>query len=83
MNQNAMKTENRDGYITGAPEENQNCFGCSLKNKSGLQMKFYASEKMDSVISWLKVPDHLCGWSTRFTEALFQLCLMKLWAGRL
>lgn len=26
-------------------------------------MKFYAAEKLDSVISWLKVPDHLCGWS--------------------
>ena len=58
-----MKTENRDGYILLPTGENQNCFGCSLKNKSGLQMKFYATEKLDSVISWLKVPDHLCGWS--------------------
>ena len=58
-----MKTENRDGYITLPTGENQNCFGCSLKNKSGLQMKFYATENLDSVISWLKVPDHLCGWS--------------------
>jgi acyl-coenzyme A thioesterase PaaI-like protein len=53
----------RDGYIPLPTGENQNCFGCSLKNKSGLQMKFYAAEKLNSVISWLKVPDHLCGWS--------------------
>ena len=53
----------RDNYIPLPTGENQNCFGCSLKNKSGLQMKFYAAEKLDSVISWLKVPDHLCGWS--------------------
>lgn len=58
-----MKTENRDGYIPLPTGENQNWFGCSLKNKSGLQMKFYATEKLDSVISWLRVPDHLCGWS--------------------
>jgi acyl-coenzyme A thioesterase PaaI-like protein len=58
-----MKTENRNGYILLPTRENQNCFGCSLKNKAGLQMKFYTTEKLDSVISWLKVPDHLCGWS--------------------
>ena len=58
-----MKTENRNDYILLPSGENHNCFGCSLKNISGLQMKFYATEKLDSVISWLKVPDHLCGWS--------------------
>jgi uncharacterized protein (TIGR00369 family) len=59
-----MKTENRAGYILLPTGENQNCFGCSLKNKAGLQMKFYTAEKPDSVMSWLKVPDHLCGgWS--------------------
>jgi len=26
-------------------------------------MKFYSTEKRDSVVSWLTVPDHLCGWS--------------------
>jgi len=63
MNEDTLETENRDGYIQLPTGENQNCFGCSLKNKSGLQMKFYATEKLDSVISWLTVPDHLCGWS--------------------
>jgi uncharacterized protein (TIGR00369 family) len=58
-----MKTENRDGFILVPAGKNINCFGCSLKNKAGLQMKFYTPEKLDSVISWLKVPDHLCGWS--------------------
>jgi len=58
-----MKNENRDNYILLPSGENHKCFGCSPQNISGLQMKFYATEKLDSVISWLKVPDHLCGWS--------------------
>ena len=58
-----MKTENRDGYILLPTGKNQNCFGCSPKNKSGLQMKFYTTEKKESVVSWLTVPEHLCGWS--------------------
>ena len=37
------------------------CFGCSPVNPAGLQMKFYTDEK--SIYSWLKVPDHLCGWN--------------------
>jgi uncharacterized protein (TIGR00369 family) len=27
-------------------------------------MKFYSSHRRDSVVSWLTVPDHLCGWSS-------------------
>jgi uncharacterized protein (TIGR00369 family) len=58
-----MKIENRDEYILLPNGKNHNCFGCSLKNRSGLQMKFYSTERRDSVVSWLTVPDHLCGWS--------------------
>jgi uncharacterized protein (TIGR00369 family) len=58
-----MKTENRDDYILLPNGGNHNCFGCSPRNKSGLQMKFCSSHRRDSVISWLTVPDHLCGWS--------------------
>ena len=58
-----MKTENREDYILLPSGENQNCFGCSPKNESGLHMKFYSTERRESVVSWLKVPDHLCGWS--------------------
>ncbi len=39
----------------------KHCFGCSPTNPAGLQMKFYTNE--ESIFSWLKVPDHLCGWS--------------------
>ncbi len=42
------------------PRENQNCFGCSLTNPSGLQMTFYTDDS--SVLTWVTVPDHLCGW---------------------
>ncbi|MGD2270025.1 MAG: PaaI family thioesterase [Desulfobacterales bacterium] len=40
---------------------NHMCFGCSPVNPSGLQMQFYVNK--DSVISWLTVPAHLCGWA--------------------
>ena len=40
--------------------EESNCFACGSINSCGLQMKFYSHEQ--SVISWLSVPDHLCGW---------------------
>lgn len=46
-----MNVENKDGFILVPAGENINCFGCSLKNKSGLQMKFYTTEQLDSVIS--------------------------------
>ena len=36
------------------------CFGCSPLNPSGLQMQVHADEK--SVLSWVTVPEHLCGW---------------------
>ena len=39
----------------------KHCFGCSPDNPEGLRMKFYTDEK--SIFSWLKVPDHLCGWN--------------------
>jgi uncharacterized protein (TIGR00369 family) len=41
--------------------DNHNCFGCSPRNASGLQMEFFSSDK--SLLSRVTVPDHLCGWS--------------------
>ncbi len=56
-------TENRDGYILLPNSEDHNCFGCSPANSTGLQMKFYLNEKRDAAVSWLSVPEHLCGWA--------------------
>jgi len=50
----------RDGYKSLLNLENHKCFGCSPTNPSGLQMKFYA--KNESVFSWVRVSEHLCGW---------------------
>lgn len=36
------------------------CFGCGPRNPYGLKMKFYSDEKV--VVSWVTVPEHLCGW---------------------
>jgi len=41
-------------------KRDHNCFGCSPTNPSGLQMEFYADHAR--VVSWLTVPEHLCGW---------------------
>jgi len=40
---------------------NHNCFGCSPVNPSGLQMKFFTDGQ--AVFSYVRVPEHLCGWS--------------------
>ena len=40
--------------------DNSNCFACGSINSCGLQMQFYSHEQ--SVISWLSLPNHLCGW---------------------
>ena len=36
------------------------CFGCGPANTHGLHMKFYTDDV--SVFSWLKIPEHMCGW---------------------
>ncbi|MFA6413041.1 MAG: PaaI family thioesterase [Syntrophales bacterium] len=36
------------------------CFGCGPGNHSGLKMVFYTNGS--SILSWVTVPDHLCGW---------------------
>lgn len=40
--------------------DDSNCFACGSNNSCGLQMQFYSDDQ--SVKSWIKVPDHLCGW---------------------
>ncbi|MEE8553375.1 MAG: PaaI family thioesterase [Desulfobacterales bacterium] len=40
--------------------DDSNCFACGSINSCGLQMKFYSDDQ--SVKSWIKVPNHLCGW---------------------
>jgi len=53
----------RDDYVLLLNSEKHNCFGCSAKNSSGLQMKFYTNKEIDLVVSWYSVPDQFCGWS--------------------
>ncbi len=60
-----MNNMNRKIKIEDLPllpsQDNDNCFGCSTKNKHGLQMKFHTSEEY--LYSKLIVPEHLSGWS--------------------
>jgi uncharacterized protein (TIGR00369 family) len=37
-----------------------NCFGCGPANPTGLKMEFHTNGS--SVLSWVTVPPHLCGW---------------------
>ena len=48
-------------YIQLPNRRDHNCFGCSPRNTSGLQMNFYTNKK--AVYSKVKVPEHLCGWN--------------------
>jgi acyl-coenzyme A thioesterase PaaI-like protein len=41
-------------------ENDNNCFGCSPNNSSGLRLEFFTDGK--KVLSWLRVPMHLSGW---------------------
>jgi uncharacterized protein (TIGR00369 family) len=41
--------------------ENHYCFGCGPANENGLKMQFYGDG--ESVLSWVTVPGHLCGWN--------------------
>jgi uncharacterized protein (TIGR00369 family) len=81
------KIENRENYTLLPNSDFHNCFGCSSRNASGMHMKFYVNEKMDSVVSWYSVPDHLCGWgdmvhggivSTMLDEAMGWACIAIL-----
>ncbi|MBN1571830.1 MAG: PaaI family thioesterase [Deltaproteobacteria bacterium] len=57
------KAVNKNGCIKLINSDRHNCFGCSPKNDSGLQMEFYTNEKVDMVVSWFSVPSRFCGWS--------------------
>jgi uncharacterized protein (TIGR00369 family) len=75
--------EDRNGFTPLPPGEYQTCFGCSPRNDAGLHMKFYLNEKKDSVVSWLTVPDHLCGWSNIVHGGIVSTMLDEAmgWAG--
>ncbi len=51
----------RNGYILLPNRNNHHCFGCGPANPVGLQMQFYTDGK--AVVSWVTIPQHLCGWS--------------------
>ena len=46
-------------------------------------MKFYTTDSRDSVVSWLTVPDHLCGWSNLVHGGVISTMLDEAmgWAG--
>lgn len=46
-------------------------------------MRFYSTEKRESVVSWLTVPDHLCGWSNLVHGGIISTMLDETmgWAG--
>jgi len=49
-----------DRYKPVPNRDDHNCFACSPQNPAGLAMKLYSDGT--SVISWLQVGGHLCGW---------------------
>ena len=59
-------------------KENHNCFACSSKNPSGLQMKFFTDG--EALFSWLSVPDHLCGWDNQIHGGIVATILDEIMA---
>jgi uncharacterized protein (TIGR00369 family) len=53
--------EDLEGYTLLPVQDDHNCFACGPANSAGLKMRFYSN--VDSVVSWLSVPDHLRGWN--------------------
>ena len=51
----------KSGYTLLPNRDDHHCFGCGPKNPVGLQMQFYTDGK--AVVSWVTIPQHLCGWS--------------------
>ncbi len=49
-------------YKTLPVQDNHMCFACGPANPAGLHMRFSAGR--DRVVSYLRVPGHLRGWST-------------------
>ena len=54
--------DKRGDYRPLPNRQDHNCFGCSPSNPHGLHLQFYAGR--DSVLSWITVPEHLCGWNS-------------------
>ena len=77
------ETEIRDDYFLLPSGDKHNCFGCSPKNESGLHMEFYLNGQQDAVVSWLSVPDHLCGWGNIVHGGIISTMLDEAmgWAG--
>ena len=49
-----------DNFIRIPEFSRSTCFGCGPGNVAGLKMNFYSDNK--SVISYVTVPEHFCGW---------------------
>ena len=77
--------DKRDHYRPLPNRQGHNCFGCDPSNPHGLHMQFFEGE--GSVVSWVTVPEHLCGWknivhggilATIFDEVMGRVILHQL-----
>lgn len=68
--------------------DNHMCFACSPMNPIGLKMEFFSDS--DTVVSWVKIPEHFCGWgkvahggiiATILDEIMGRTCLYLLKKG--
>jgi len=61
MKENLFMMEKRNPDLVEIPNSQTNrCFGCGPMNPSGLHLRFFSDGV--SVVSWLTIPEHLCGW---------------------
>lgn len=59
--QGGRSMQEREGVRQLPKMENHLCFGCGPANEHGLNMQFYGNGA--SIMSWVTVPGHLCGWN--------------------
>jgi len=56
-----MSVSDENEFVSLPVQEDHMCFACGPANKAGLHMRFEAGK--DCVVSRLKIPGHLRGWS--------------------
>ncbi len=57
-----LETKEKMRRIPDIISEANRCFGCGQGNEAGLKMQFYINEDQDTVVSYVILPKHLCGW---------------------
>ena len=70
-----------EGFQELARRDSGNCFGGGGDNRHGLKLRFFAGKR--SLVSLVRVPAHLCGWSSMMHGGIIATMLDEImgWTG--